>query len=343
MGSNVEGAGQYVLLIGGSAGSFEPLRQILRALPVSLPATVFVLVHLGPAQAQPTVLIANHTALAVKLAKDGLAFSPGEVYIAPADHHLAFDRGVMRVYRGPRENGARPSVDVLFRSAAVNYGSSVVAVVLSGALHDGSLGLQAVERCGGVTIVQAPEDAANAAMPTNALRATSVDHCAPAAAIPALLEQIMARPHRESPPAPKDLQLEARAALMAADPHQPVEVIGEPLPIACPDCGGALSQVKHADSYSYRCHVGHAYSPAAMLTQHGLVLERALWVAYRTVKERVILMGKMAEDARASGSPSAGGFEARVRELEAHAASIHEAIFILVEPALDQQAQATGI
>jgi two-component system, chemotaxis family, protein-glutamate methylesterase/glutaminase len=309
MGQDAKPRSHRILLIGGSSGSLEPARHILGALPAELPAAVFVVVHLAASQARPDALFANHTSLKVKLAEDGVRFLPGEVYIAPADRHLALEGSIMRVYIGPRENNARPSVDVLFRSAAVHHDTRVIGVLLSGALHDGALGLSAVERCGGATLVQASTDAVSPAMPTSALELTRVDHCVPAVDIPALLINIMGQPVPESVPVPEELRLEARVALAAADPRHPVEVLGEPVPITCPDCGGPLSQVRHGSSYGYRCHVGHAYSPSAMLAEHGLALERALWVAYRTIKERGVLLANLMADARAKGAhSSAQGF-----------------------------------
>jgi two-component system chemotaxis response regulator CheB len=277
-------------------------------------------------------LIANHTALAVKLAEDGMPFSPGEVYIAPSDRHLALQDGVMRVFRGPRENGARPAIDVLFRSAAVSHGARVVGVLLSGSLSDGSLGLAAVKRCGGVALVQAPTEAQKDEMPRRALRATPVDHCLPAAQLADQLAAIIPQPAPESPPVPEDLRVEARLALRAADPYHRVEQLGQPIPIVCPECSGPLTEVRHHDSFGFRCHIGHAYSPEAMLTQHSLTLERALWVAFRTLKERGVLLSQLAEDARARGlETSASGFEERLRELEDHAASVHRAIATVSE------------
>jgi two-component system, chemotaxis family, protein-glutamate methylesterase/glutaminase len=340
MSQDTEPGSHRILLIGGSSGSLEPTRRILSALPAELPVAVFVVVHLAASQARPDALFAKHTSLKVMLAEDGRRFSPGEVYVAPADRHLAIEGGNMRVYHGPRENNARPSVDVLFRAAAVHHGNRVIGVLLSGALHDGALGVSAVERCGGVTLVQAPGDAANPTMPTSALEMTRVDHCVPAIDMPALLINIVGQPVPESVPVPEELRLEARLALASADPRHPAEVLGEPVPITCPECGGPLSQVPHGTSYGYRCHVGHSYSPSAMLAEHTLALERALWVAFRTLKERGVLLTKLIADAHANGHSSVDGFEERLRELETHATSIYEAIAALSEPPLQYPAEA---
>jgi two-component system chemotaxis response regulator CheB len=292
-----------------------------------LPASVLVALHLAPDLTNPASLLSGHTRWTVKMPQNGERLSTGQVYIAPANRHLALERDVLRVFYGPRENGSRPAIDVLFRSAAVHHGARVIGVLLSGALSDGSVGLAAVRRCGGATLVQAPSDAVNGEMPRSALGMARVDHCVPAAQIPPLLSELIRRPAVESPPVPADLQLEADTALRAADPHQPVVEIGEHLPLSCPECDGPLSYLPRAEAPVYRCHVGHSYNTESMLAAHSLALERALWVAFRTLKERGVLLAKMAQEARTRGySTTARGFENHLRELEQHAASVHRAI-----------------
>src|SRR3982751_1457739 len=160
----------HIIVIGGSAGALRPLGQILSALPEDLPATVFVVLHVA-AYAGTGILehLCNLASLKARIASDGAPFGNGEIVLAPPDHHLIVKPGHVRVTRTPRENLWRPSVDVLFRSAAVAHGSRVIGVILSGALDDGSAGLSAIKRCGGLTIVQSPADAEVASMPDSAL------------------------------------------------------------------------------------------------------------------------------------------------------------------------------
>jgi two-component system chemotaxis response regulator CheB len=330
-----------IVLLGGSSGSIEPLRTILGALPADYPASIFLTLHLAPTQRHPHAVITQHSVLPVQLAEDGARFEPGKVYMAPSDRHLALEQGVMRVFRGARENAARPAIDVLFRSAAVEYGARVVGVLLSGSLHDGSLGLAAVRRCGGVSIVQSPAEARQGEMPTRALAQGTVDHCVPAAQIATLLRELVTLQAPESPPVPEELRTEARLALSAADPTSPVLTLGQPLPIVCPECSGPLSLVSHGGGADgYRCHVGHAYSQASLLAEHALALERALWVAFRTLKERGILLERMIEDARARGRAAiTEDLEKRRGEIEQHARAIRQAMNLTQLP-IDEQAEA---
>jgi two-component system chemotaxis response regulator CheB len=351
-----------IYLFGGSSGSLDPLRKVLSAFSPDLPATVFVVLHLASNQRCPTVLIAQHTALEVRLAEDGIRFLPGKVYMAPSDRHLALEGDVMRVFRGPRENRARPAIDVLFRSAAVHHGPRVTAVVLSGYLGDGSQGLVAVHRCGGISIVQEPGDSLNSEMPRRALQATVVDHCVPASEIGGLLLNIASLPGREGPRPPEDLQAQAHTVLHTADRHASIETLNREAgpgdveragelggcviaderaagalrapQLLCPQCNDPLSQAAHWDGHAYCCHVGHRYTVESMLAEHSLVLEGTLWMAFRTLKERGALLQQLEEQARAQGlSLMAQDFRKQRAQLDQYTAAIHRALAVFTNAA----------
>jgi len=167
-----------IIVIGGSAGSLAPLRRIIPDLPADLGAAVFIVQHclsILPSSA-PEVLSRN-SALPVRHAIDQETIAPGRIYVAQSDYHLVIERGRMRLQQGPKEPWNRPSVNVLFRSAAAAYGNSVAGVVLSGVLSDGTTGLWDIKKAGGVAIVQSPEDAKWPQMPKSALENVPVDHC----------------------------------------------------------------------------------------------------------------------------------------------------------------------
>src|SRR5262245_27473545 len=148
------------IVIGGSAGSLEPLRKLVSDLPIGLPAAVFVVIHTLPnaASVLPKI-IGRAGVLPAVHAEDDMDIVPGQVYVAPPDRHLTIEAGRVRVLRGPRHNSHRPAIDPLFSSAAAAYGPANIAVLLSGMDADGSLGLLDVRSRGGIAIVQEPDDA----------------------------------------------------------------------------------------------------------------------------------------------------------------------------------------
>src|SRR5687768_14252992 len=111
-----QGVSQDIIVLGGSAGSTAPLRQILGQLPADFPASLFVVQHRAVSVA-PETIKGWSFALPSSIAEDGTKVERSRIYVAPADRHLFFEDGEVRVRKGPRENMARPSIDVLFRSA----------------------------------------------------------------------------------------------------------------------------------------------------------------------------------------------------------------------------------
>jgi two-component system chemotaxis response regulator CheB len=154
--------GRNIIVVGTSAGGLEALDQLVGELPTDLPASIFIVQHMDPHNSGEPLLrrLSRHQAFRPKLAQHGDRFKPGRIYIAPPDNHLLLKTTKMLVTKGARENRNRPGIDPLFRSAAVAHGSRVIGVVLTGMFDDGTAGLIAIKRCGGVTIVQDPRDAA---------------------------------------------------------------------------------------------------------------------------------------------------------------------------------------
>jgi two-component system, chemotaxis family, protein-glutamate methylesterase/glutaminase len=238
--------------------------------------------------------------------------------------------GVLRVTRGPREHGHRPAVDPLFRSAARHCDGRVCAVVLSGALDDGTAGLAAVAARGGVVVVQDPEDALYPGMPTSALAAVDADHVAPAAEIAdivASLARTSAPPRRAEPPS---LMLyETDVAELDMNAISDLDPPGTPSPFTCPDCGGSLFEMPEGDVVRYRCRVGHAFAPGSLAAQQDIALESALWAALRALEERADLSRRLAQGARERGhSSTAHQFEEHERELGERARAVRAALSI---------------
>jgi len=184
-------AGQDIIVMGASAGGVEALSRLVAGLPPDLQAAVFIVLHVPPtpSSALPNIL-GRHSPLPVAHAIDGEPVRRGRVYVAPADRHLLLQPGRVRVTAGPKENGYRPAVDSLFRTAAAAYGRRVAGVILSGSLDDGTAGLRAVKSRGGVAIVQDPDEALYQDMPLHALAGDPPDHVLGVAAIGRLLAEL---------------------------------------------------------------------------------------------------------------------------------------------------------
>jgi len=181
------------VVIGTSAGGVEALMALLPALPATLRAAVLVVIHLP--RERPSLLVdifAPRCARPVREAQDKEAVEPGCVYFAPPDYHLLVDEVAadgprLALSVDPLVHFSRPSIDVLFESAADVYGPRLLGMVLTGGNQDGAAGLAAVARCGGLTAVQQPDTASVSWMPASALKAVTPDHLLPLDGLAALL------------------------------------------------------------------------------------------------------------------------------------------------------------
>ena len=191
--TGADGRAVPVVAMGASAGGVTALTQLVASLPADLPAAVMVVLHItatGPSLLPEILTRAGD--LPARHATDGDAIEACRIYVAPPDQHLLVDGATVRVTRSPRENGVRPSVDLLFRSVARGRGSRSVAVVLSGMLDDGTAGLAAVGERGGRTIVQDPDDAIFPSMPENAKRYAAPEFVVPVSEMGALIASLVA-------------------------------------------------------------------------------------------------------------------------------------------------------
>ena len=289
-----------ILVIGASAGGVHALRQLASGLPRDLPAALMVAMHLrGDFRSELAELIDKAGPLAADFARDYETIEHGRIYIAPPDRHLLIYGDTLRLGQGPRENHARPAIDPMFRSAAVCCGPRTIGLVLTGYLHDGTSGLHAIKRCGGITVVQDPADAAIPDMPRNALEGVEADHVRPLEEMPELLDRLVRLPEGESSPVPEDIQLEADIAISGHMGTRGMEILGDRSVLACPDCHGVLWEIKDGDLARYRCHTGHAYTDEAL--EMGLQddLGRALGSALRALDDRIKLLRQMERQAKA--------------------------------------------
>ncbi len=174
-----------IVVIGASAGGVDALKTLAAALPADFGATLFVVLHVSPHSPSYLPDILNYAdPLKATHPRDGEPIQRGHIYVAPPDHHLLIEYDQVLVKKGPKENRFRPSIDALFRSAAYNYGSRVIGVVLTGMLDDGTSGLWSVKRMGGLGIIQQPDDAPYASMPDSVLQYVEVDYQVPITGLP---------------------------------------------------------------------------------------------------------------------------------------------------------------
>ena len=284
-----------VVVVGASAGGAEALKGLLAQLSPEFPAPVFIVNHMAAETTGKALVAALNGAGGIPCshARDGEPFEPAHAYLAPSDQHLLLVKGKMLVTKGARENRYRPAIDTLFRTAAVAYGKDVIGIILTGYLDDGTSGMKAIKRCGGVCIAQDPADAAYPDMPQSVIKHVGPDYCVPLAQMGALLEKLAVRKVGAARKPPADLVIEAKIAERVVSDLPSVEKLGTQVPFNCPDCGGVLWQMKHGELLRYRCHTGHAFSAAALLAQQGEKIEETLWVALRMFEERQNLISTM--------------------------------------------------
>jgi two-component system chemotaxis response regulator CheB len=291
-----------VVAIGASAGGVQALSALVGELPEDFPAAVAVVLHLPASGTSVLPAILNRAGPLPAIAvTDGEALAPGRIYVAPPDQHLIVGLGELTLSHGPRENGHRPAIDTLFRTAALSYGERTIGVVLSGSLDDGAAGLAVIGGHGGTTIVQNPDDAAYRGMPDAALAATEVDHVVTLRDLPALLIRLVggsAPLHavrlRPPDPVPQTSLDEDRAS-----------------GLICPECGGALWAVDENGVHRFRCRIGHSFSEETLSELQGADVEAALWAALRALEERGTLLRHMGRRADEAGHPRTA---ARFRE-----------------------------
>jgi two-component system chemotaxis response regulator CheB len=279
------GAPPAVIALAASAGGVEALTRVVGGLPKDLPAAVLVVLHIAPVG--PSVLpsiIARQGKLPAIHPSDGDPLVAGCVYVAPPDFHLTVTRERARVSAGPRENGNRPAADPLFRSVAAEFGPKGAGVVLSGSLDDGTAGLAAVKRAGGLTVVQDPEEAAFPSMPASAAAYVHPDHVVPLDEIAGILVDFAKR-IASGEPSGRDVG--AGRTNMSEDQY-----VDPPSAITCPDCGGTLWVTSDAPM-RFRCRVGHAFSPEALLIGKQDTLENAIWAAIVALQERAELSRRL--------------------------------------------------
>jgi two-component system chemotaxis response regulator CheB len=291
----------HLVVIGASAGGVTALLEISRHLPRFFSAPVCIVQHVGNNPSLLPELLRFRGPNHAMHAEDGQRLTSGTLHVAPPDRHMLVEGDTLRLTHGPKENHARPAIDPLFRTAALTWGPRVIGVILTGQMDDGAAGLKAVHECGGLTIVQDPDSAMEPEMPRSALASVPADHCVPLDEIAGLLHRLVGTRTPPPPPAvPQDLVREV-AINRGENTMENVAAIGTPSPLTCPDCGGGLWEIKGGKPLRYRCHTGHAFTSISLRRVQQDASEQALWSSMRALREREVLLRRVAAIASATG------------------------------------------
>jgi two-component system chemotaxis response regulator CheB len=341
MGESESGRRHRLVAIGASAGGVEALTRLVRALPADFPLPIVVVLHVPPTSSMLPQILSRAGGLPAEHAQDGAQLTAGRIHIAPPDCHLVVSDGVVNVGRGPKENGHRPAIDPLFRTAAAQFGSGTIGIVLSGALDDGTAGLAQVKDRGGLTIVQDPEEALYPAMPTSARDVVDPDYVLPVSGIAELLRSIVSGSPEPDPP-----QSNEEREAMERDPTQltPTALTeanreaGQLTAFTCPECHGTLWEVEEGGLVKLRCRVGHAYTEDGYSREKAVTLEAALWTALTALVERADFLTRLARRFRRSGHElSAKRYDDQAAGLLEHAETLRTALMSVETPEAEEE------
>lgn len=292
-----------LVAIGASAGGIEALKRLVADLPADLPAAILVTVHMAPnGEFYLPQILGRLGPLEVVAAEEGLEIKHGRMILARPGFHLLVRDGHVHLGTGPRENRSKPAIDPLFRSVAATYRGRAIGVVLSGWLNDGTSGLYAVKRCGGVTVAQDPADALAPEMPRSAIIHVGVDHTAPIDAMAGLLSRLTREDAGPDLPVPPEVKVEADIASHGGQSIDQTASLGDRSVLACAECGGGLTEIYEGKMMRFRCHTGHAFTAESLLVDQGEALDRALLSALKTLEERAAMWTRMADRSEDSGN-----------------------------------------
>jgi two-component system, chemotaxis family, protein-glutamate methylesterase/glutaminase len=316
-----------VVVVGASAGGVEALTALASGLPDDLEAAVCVVLHLpAGAESRLAEILSRAGPLPAVQARGGEPLERGRMYVAPPGLHLLVRGQHVLISRGAHENGVRPSIDVLFRSAALAYGRRAIAVVLSGSRDDGVAGASAIGGRGGCVMVQAPNDALFPNMPAETVSRDHPDRILPLSELAGAVARAVRRLSEEVPMSQNgrdEMSLETEYATLDADAIERDGPPGEPSAFGCPACGGVLWELDEEELLRFRCRVGHAYTAEGAVDAQRESVEAALWSALRALQERAQLSQRLAERLGGAGaSRSRDRFEAIAEEARGQAETI---------------------
>jgi two-component system chemotaxis response regulator CheB len=325
---------KFVIVVGASAGGMSALSEFVAQLKTGMDASVFIVMHLSRTSIGDFLLrhLQPLTQLQCEIATEGASIKKGHIYIASPNLHLLVKKETIVLGRGPEENRWRPSIDVLFRSAAAAYSTRAIGVILTGLMDDGTTGMLAIKRSGGTSIVQDPNEAEYPDMPLSVLNNMEVNYCISLADMGEVIWGIT-QTSPEEKPAPDDVIVESQIAERVVVDYENIKQLGETSIYACPDCGGGLWDITKPGSgreqiVRYRCHIGHSYSEKDLVVKQGEIFESTLWIALRIMEERRNLLMKMKDDnAKRGFSILAKSYKERADSIQIHVDKMKEVLF----------------
>jgi len=330
--NNPATAPTYIIVVGASAGGLTALTELVGQLNPDMDIAVFIVLHLSNTGIGNYLVqrLQQFTSLKCRKATNNEKIEKGFIYVAPPRHHMILKNDSLILGDGPIENRWRPSIDVLFRSAAVNFTTRTIGIILTGLLDDGRAGMLAIKKCGGVCIVQDPNEAEYPDMPLAVLDSMETDYCTSLSDMGSAISKTISKPPQKTESIPDEIKLEANISANAAIGVDNVEPLGNHSIYSCPDCGGSLWEISDEKNPRYRCYVGHSYSESDLVLRQIENTETTLWVALRMMEERRNLHKKMERDSLKKGfSRMATEHLKKGEELQQHVDTLKGILFAM--------------
>lgn len=325
---------KFIVVVGASAGGLDALAEMVGSLQKDLDVAYCVVLHLSRKGIGDYVVhrLSSATQMRCSMAKNGAALRKNNIYVARPNQHLLVKDNKILLGSGPEENRFRPSIDVLFRSAAVEFNTHAIGIILSGMLNDGTSGMGSIKRSGGACIAQDPNEAEYPDMSLSVINNISIEHVVSLKEMGQLINNIIEKKKgKKKKKAPADIIAESKIAETVAVGIGIMEALAkEKSEFACPDCGGNLWEMKDDVVKRYRCHIGHAYTESDLVVKHSETASATLWIALRMMEERKHLLKKMAAENIKKGYKSqASSNEKRESEMGLHIENLKKILFDL--------------
>ncbi|MCE3279306.1 MAG: hypothetical protein K0S44_1497 [Bacteroidetes bacterium] len=330
--TQISNSPKFIVVIGASAGGLNALKEMVMGFNKGLDVAYCIVLHLSRKGIGDFVVhaLSSSTLMPCSLAIDGGVIKKDHIYIARPNQHLLVKDGKFLLGPGPEENRFRPSIDVLFRSAAVSYSSHAIGIILSGMLDDGTSGMWAIKRCGGTCLVQDPNEAEYPDMPMSVIDNMDVDNVLRLEEFGDAISKMVKLKKGKKKAVPKELITESMIAERTAVSIDAIGEIADTSVFACPDCGGNLWEVKDDVVKRYRCHIGHGYTERDLVVKQAEVAGNTLWVALRMMEERKHLLKKMEVDSAKKGHKSTSlRHTTKHDEMERHIDKLKKMLFDL--------------